>query len=199
MNDQNNKIVDFLFETGMLAKTLRSGFSFLGSGEQSVAEHTNRTTYIGYVLAEMIEGADVSKVIQMCMFHDIAEARVSDLNYVHQKYTDRHESEAVKDLTEPLPFGDKIKNLIHEYEERESLEAKIAKDADNLEFLLSLKEQKDIGNTRAKTWIPSLLKRIKIKEAQNLAEKIIERDSDYWWFNNKNDEWWVSRDGGQEK
>jgi len=193
MDNKYNKIVDFLFETGMLAKTPRSGFSFLGSGEQSVAEHSNRTTYIGYVLAEMIEEADVSKVIQMCIFHDIAEARVSDLNYVHQKYTERHEDRAVKDLTDSLPFGNKIKNLIYEYEERESLEAKIAKDADNLEFLLSLKEQKDIGNKRAETWIPSLVKRIKTKEARDLAEKIIKRDSDNWWFNDKDDEWWVSR------
>ncbi len=197
MDNKYNKIVDFLFETGMLAKTPRSGFSFLGSGEQSVAEHSNRTTYIGYVLAEMIEEADVSKVIQMCMFHDIAEARVSDLNYVHQKYTERHENKAVKDLTDSLPFGNKIKNLIHEYEERESLEAKIAKDADNLEFLLSLKEQKDIGNKRAETWIPSLVKRIKTEEARDLAEKIIKRDSDNWWFHDKDDEWWVSRNSGK--
>lgn len=195
MNDKNNKIVDFLFETGMLAKTPRSGFFFLGSGKQSVAEHSNRTTYIGYVLAEMIDGADVSKVIQMCMFHDIAEARVSDLNYVHQKYTKRYEAEAVKDLTDPLPFGAKIKDIIHEYEERKSIEAIIAKDADNLEFLLSLKEQKDIGNTRADSWISLLLKRFKTEEAKDLAEKITKRDSDRWWFDNEEDEWWVSRNG----
>ena len=39
-------IVDFLFEVGILAKTPRSGFHFLGSGEQSVAEHINRVSYI---------------------------------------------------------------------------------------------------------------------------------------------------------
>jgi len=193
MNNKYDKIADFLFETGMLAKTPRSGFFFLGSGQQSVAEHSNRTTYIGYVLAEMIEGADTSKVIQMCMFHDIAEARVSDLNYVHQKYTKRYEEEAVKDLTNPLPFGEKIKAIIHEYEERESIESVIAKDADNLEFLLSLKEQKDIGNKRVESWIPLLVKRLKTKEAKELAEKIVKTDSDNWWFDDKDDEWWVSR------
>jgi len=193
MDNKYNKIVDFLFEAGMLAHTPRSGFFFLGSGKQSVAEHSNRVAYIGYVLAEMIKDVDTSKVLQMCIFHDIAEARVSDLNYVHQKYTKRYESKAIKDLTDPLPFGNKIKDIIEEYEKRESLEAKIAKDADNLEFLLSLKEQKDIGNTRAESWIPSIIKRIKTKEAQDLANKILERDSDYWWFNDKDDEWWVSR------
>jgi putative hydrolase of HD superfamily len=197
MNDEYNKIADFLFESGMLAKTPRSGFSFLGSGEQSVAEHSNRVAYIGYVLSEMIKDADSSKIIQMCMFHDLAEARVSDLNYVHQKYTKRYESRAVEDLTSSLPFGHKIKDVIEEYEKRETLEAKIAKDADNLEFLLSLKEQKDIGNTRAETWIPSLIKRIKLKESKILAEKITKRDSDYWWFHDKEDEWWISRNNGK--
>ena len=50
MSDFKN-IADFLFEVGMLAKTPRSGFFFLGSGEQSVSEHTTRTIYIGYTLA----------------------------------------------------------------------------------------------------------------------------------------------------
>ena len=46
-----NAIADFLFEVGILSKTPRSGFYFLGSGEQSVAEHINRVTVIGYVLS----------------------------------------------------------------------------------------------------------------------------------------------------
>ncbi len=187
------KIVDFLFEVGMLAKTPRSGFFFLGSGKQSVAEHLNRATYIGFVLAAMDPGADESKVLKMCLLHDIAEARVSDLNYVHQKYTVRREDEAVKDLAASVPFGDRIEAIIDEYERRESKEAKFAKDADNLEFLLSLKEQVDIGNERAKSWIPPLLKRLLTEEARQLAEVIVKTDSDRWWFGDKNDEWWVHR------
>jgi hypothetical protein len=35
-----DSIVDFLFEAGTLAKTPRSWSSFLGSGEQSIAEHS---------------------------------------------------------------------------------------------------------------------------------------------------------------
>src|SRR3989338_11201374 len=120
-----NKIADFLFEVGMLAKTPRSGFFFLGSGEQSVAEHTTRTIYIGYTLAKLAQEPklDLDKVIKMCIFHDLSEARVSDLNYVHQKYTEKKEHEAVKDLTETLPFGQEISDIISEYEIRETLEA----------------------------------------------------------------------------
>src|SRR3989344_3246861 len=173
MDEQElNASADFLFEMGMLAKTPRSGFFFLGSGEQSVAEHLNRATYIGYSLAQLAGDVDVGKVVQMCMFHDISEARISDLNYVHQKYTERHEEKAHDDLVASLPFGGEIKKLIDEYEERKTKEAKITKDADNLELLLSLKEQVDIGNERARTWIPPLMGRLLTDEARQLAEVI---------------------------
>lgn len=193
MEKDTKNIVNFLFEVGMLAKTPRSGFFFLGSGEQSVAEHVNRVSYIGFVLASMDRSADMSKVLKMCLFHDLAEARVSDLNYVHQKYTERKEEKAIEDLAANLPFGEEIRAIVQEYEKRESKEAKFAKDADNLEFLLALKEQVDIGNERAKSWIPSLMKRFCTEEAQQLASVIMDTDSDQWWFGDKNNEWWVSR------
>ncbi len=186
---------DFLFEMGMLAKTPRSGFFFLGSGEQSVAEHINRTAYVGFVLGSLCRDKEVdrSKVVEMCLFHDIAEARVSDLNYVHQKYTQRDEERAIGDLAEKVPFGNDIKALIVEYEAKETIEAKLAKDADQIEFLLALKEQVDIGNERAKTWIAILIKRLKTEEAQQLAEAILTTDSDHWWFAEKDHEWWIKR------
>ncbi|NTV22606.1 MAG: HD domain-containing protein [Candidatus Yonathbacteria bacterium] len=190
-------VADFLFEVGILAKTPRSGFFFLGSGEQSVAEHINRTCYIGYCLAEMAGDVDTGKVVQLCLFHDISESRISDLNYVHQKYTERFEHRAHEDLTASLPFGDKMKALIDEYEERESKEARLAKDADNIEFILSLKEQLDIGNERANTWLPATVKRLKTEEGKNLAERVLTIDSDAWWYGDKEDEWWVSRNNNK--
>lgn len=193
IKNTDEKIVDFLFETGMLAKTPRSGFFFLGSGEQSVAEHTNRVCFIGFALANISGKVDVSKVLEMCLFHDLAEARVSDLNYVHQKYNKKDEESAIKDLTSELPFGGKIDKILHEYETRESYESKLAKDADNLEFILSLKEQVDIGNERAETWIIPAIQRLKTKEAQNLVKTIIKTDSDRWWYGDKKDSWWIDR------
>lgn len=194
MKNDLKKIADFLFEMGMLAKTPRSGFFFLGSGDQSVAEHTNRTVYIGFALASMAIDVNVAKVMQICAFHDIAESRVSDLNYVHQKYNQRQEDKAINDLVSTLPFGQNIKELIDEYEDRKTKEAILAKDADNIEFIISLKEQADIGNIKAKTWIPAAAKRLKSEEAKLLISAILEVDSDHWWFgDDKDDEWWVSR------
>lgn len=191
---RNHKsIVNFLFEVGMLAKTPRSGFYFLGSGEQSVAEHVHRVTYTGFVLAALEKGVDMEKVLKMCLFHDLAEARISDLNYVHQKYTTRYDKKATEDLAKTLPFGDELEEIIEEYEARKTKESIIAKDADNLEWIMSLKEQFDTGNSRAKSWLPSAVKRLKTASAKALAKQILVTNSDEWWFSDKNDEWWVSR------
>ncbi len=186
-------VVDFFFEVGILAQTPRSGFHFLGSGKQSLAEHINRVVFIGYALAQMDGTVDTAQVMKMCLLHDLSESRISDLNYVHQQYTVRKEEEAITDITEPLPFGPDLKQTVEEYEQRTSPESLLAKDADNLEWILSLKEQLDTGNSRAGTWIPSAVKRLKTPVAQQLAEKIIKTNSDHWWFDNPEDEWWVSR------
>ena len=192
MSDLKN-IINFLFEVGILNKTPRSGFHFLGSGEQSVAEHSYRTAVIGYVLGTLDGQVNVGNILKMCLFHDLAEGRVSDLNYVHQKYTKRHEQKAIDDLAETIPFGKDLRDAFVEHEEKKSPEAVYVKDADNLEWILSLKEQMDIGNSRAQDWITSAVKRLKTKLAQDLVEVILQTDSSEWWFGDKNDEWWVSR------
>lgn len=191
--EELKSIADMLFEAGILAKTPRSGFYFLGSGKQSVAEHLNRTAYIGYALAKMNGNVDMEKVLKMCLFHDFHEARTSDLNYVHQKYAKADDKKATDDLASALPFGDDIKNLMEEYEARETLESKIVKDADIIELLLSLKEQMDLGNEKAKSWIPPAIKRLKTKEGKQLAEIIQITDFDNWWFKDKDDKWWIDR------
>lgn len=193
MKKDLKSIANFLFEVGILSKTPRSGFYFLGSGQQSVAEHTNRTVYAGYVLATLHGKADISKVLQMCLFHDLVEARTSDLNYIHQKYAIADEHKALKELVDTLSFGEDILKVLMEYSERKSIEALLAKDADNIEWILSLKEQVDTGSDRAKTWIPASVKRLKTDVAKKLAEQILKTESDEWWFSNKEDEWWVSR------
>ncbi|MDO9081998.1 MAG: HD domain-containing protein, partial [Humidesulfovibrio sp.] len=47
------RLADFLFECGMLRKTPRTGYQFLGTGSENVAEHSFSTAVIGFVLAQM--------------------------------------------------------------------------------------------------------------------------------------------------
>lgn len=174
----------------MLKRTPRTGFQFLGSGAESVAEHIFRTVYIGYTLGRLSENVDAEKLIKMCLFHDLPEARTGDLNYVNKKYVKPDINKAVDDLAETLPFGEEIRELVLEFEEEETTEAKLAHDSDQLELILALKEYKDLGNTYADEWIEFALKRLRTDVARELAGTILETDSSLWWFSDKSD-WWV--------
>lgn len=184
------RIANFLFEAGMLKRTPRTGFQFLGSGAESVAEHIFRTVYIGYTLGRLSKDVDTDKMIKMCLFHDLPEARTGDLNYVNKKYVKADETKAVSDLADTLPFGEEIKELIIEFIRGESPEAQLAHDADQLELILALKEYKDLGNTYADEWLDFAIKRLKTDTARELAKTILETDSSLWWFSDKSD-WWI--------
>ncbi len=184
-------IVNLLFEAGMLKRTPRTGLQFLGTGSESVAEHAFRVTFIGYVLARMKKDVDEAKLIKMCLLHDLHEARTGDLNYMNKKYVKVDEKKAIKDLTKALPFGDDISNSVEEFNSGKSKEALLANDADQLDLILMLKENKDLGNKYADEWISFALKRLKTETAKELAEKILDTDSTHWWFEDKSD-WWIN-------
>ena len=185
------RTVEFLFEAGMLKKTPRTGFQFLGSGAESVADHSFRTTILGYVLATMENGADIDKTVRMCLFHDLPEARTGDHNYVNKKYVTVDEEKAILDQTRDLPFGNDIVNLTHEFNAATTLEARIAKDADQLDLILELKGQLDSGNPNAKEWLVYALKRLCTKSGKAMGHEIMASKSDAWWFDNDAD-WWVN-------
>ena len=139
-------IVNLLFEVGMLKKTPRSGFQFLGSGCESVAEHTLSTLFIGYTLCKLESDVDELKVLKICLVHDLPEARTGDMNYVNKKYVTVDEEKVVRELAEPLFFGDEIRSSISEFNEKKTKESLIAHDADQLSLILQLKEYGDLGN-----------------------------------------------------
>jgi putative hydrolase of HD superfamily len=180
-------ITNLLFEARILKEIPRSGFHFLGSGHESVAEHSFLTTFIGYVLSCMHSGVDELKLIQMCLLHDLAEARIGDLNYVHRRYVVADENKAVTDLTRDIPFGPAIQGLLEAFDAGETLEAQLARDADQLALILELKALCDAGYKGPETWVPHVVKRIQTKVGQDLAKQVLETASDAWWFEEKGD------------
>jgi 5'-deoxynucleotidase YfbR-like HD superfamily hydrolase len=184
-------LANFFFEVGMLKRTPRTGFQFLGSGAQSVAEHSFRTAIIGYTLARMDGQVDAGRVVQLCLFHDVPEARIGDLNYVAKKYVQADERRAVEDLARTLPFGDEYRQTLDEFGAGASREAQLAHDADQLEMILALKEYKDLGNQYADEWYPFSVRRLRTDLARRLAETIWMTDSTRWWFDDDS-EWWVT-------
>ena len=184
-----NKIINFFFEMGMLKKTPRSGFQFLGSGRESVADHSFRVAMIGFALARMDGSVDPFKVVCLCLVHDLPEARTGDQNYVNKRYVTVDEAGAMADLADSLPFGDELKELLKEYRGSETAEARLVHDADVLDLILELKEQNDLGNSYAVKWIHFARQRLVTSIAKEIAEEILTTDSTDWWFKG-HDEWW---------
>ncbi len=176
LKDALGAVARFFFEMGMLKRTARSGFQFLGSGKESVADHSFRVAVIGYALARLTGHPDPYKVVCLCLFHDIAEARTGDMNYVNKQYVTVHEAKAVRDLTSPLPFGDELRAFMEEYREGTSEAARLAHDADQLDLLLELKQQKDLGNAYADDWIRYAVERLQTPVGLRTARVILETD-----------------------
>lgn len=185
-------ITNFIYEAGNLAKTPRSGFWLLGSGTQSVAEHTVRTIYITYCLCKLTPNVDFYKAVMMALVHDFGEGRTSDHNYVHQKYGRLSEDKAMDELSQTMPFGDEIKNWYKESGAKVTMESKLVKDADQLEWLASLREEESRGNTKAHRWALIAEKRIKTEAGKKIAKMLLRTHPDEWWFDAK-DPWWVDR------
>lgn len=175
------RITRFFYEMGTLQRMPRTGHIYLGSGTATVAEHVFRTAMIGYTLA-LIEGADCGKVLLMCQFHDVEEARTGDLNYLQQRYVNSDDKKALKHTLEGLPFENDIHALIDEYRSLETKEALVAKDADALELACLLKEELDKGNKQAGVWLENVKERIKTDGAKKLYQEICDTEYYDWWY-----------------
>ncbi|WP_419781328.1 HD domain-containing protein [Maridesulfovibrio sp.] len=192
--DKMTRLADFLFEVGMLRKTPRTGYQFLGSGSESVAEHSHRVAVLGYVLADMA-GADMARTVFMCLFHDLHEARTGDFNYVNRIYNRSYRDRSLRHTLAGTGLEDKIFPHWEELEECETIESKLAQDADQLDFILNLKEEKDMGNPYAAKWLESALKRLRTEEGQQLADTIAETDHKDWWYLGPPTSWWENKNG----
>lgn len=189
------RLADFFHEAGMLRHTPRSGYRFLGSGRESVAEHSHRAAIIGYALARLT-GADPARTALLCLFHDLAEARTGDLNYVQQLYCTAGEERALADATAGTGLEEDILGFHAEFEARGTPEAVLAKDADQLDLILNLKRESDLGNPYAAKWLENALPRLRSARARELAEVIRSTDHTDWWFLGQNPDWWSERKRG---
>jgi putative hydrolase of HD superfamily len=178
-------LANLFFEARMLKEIPRSGFHFLGSGHESVADHTFMTTLIGYVLSQIVPEANGLRLLQMCVIHDLTEARTGDLNYVQKLYLSVDSARAIEDLTQPLPFGRAVADLVEEFNAGTTLEAQLARDADQLSLIVELKALSDTGNNGPETWLPHVVGRVKTSAGQSLAKEVLNTASDEWWFKNK--------------
>ncbi len=176
-------IADFIYESGIHSKTPRSGLWFLGSGKQSVAEHLFRTALIAYALCYLTPAANKERVLFMSLVHDFGEGRTSDLNYVHQRYGRLAERHALEDIAQAVPFGRDILAAYIEEQARETLEAKIVKDADRLEWLATLREEETQGNKKAHEWAAGICPKLMTPAGKKIGKMLLKTNPDSWFLN----------------
>lgn len=177
-------LVRLLQETTLLSSIERSGFKFLGRGNQSVAEHSFQTAWVAMALAKIVQSpVNLLRLLQICLSHDLLEGRTGDLNYVNKRYLEVDHSKLLEDFKAGGLLHEDVSNLINEYEKNESIEARLAHDADKIELILTLKKEVDLGNPKATDWIERLKTRLITSEAKSLANAITDEHFDSWWQN----------------
>lgn len=180
------KIVAFLFEVGTLRKLVRAHRQTLLTDDLSdnISSHSFRVAMIGRILASL-EKADKYKVIMMCLFHDLSESRTGDQNWVNKSYVKVFEEEVFNSQLSDLPETEELSLLVKEYERRESLEAKVAKDADIIDQILLLREYSWQGNKEADDWLKGReqMKLLYSRTAKKVAREIYKQKPHYWWNN----------------
>lgn len=182
-------LTSFLFEASALKRVLRAGQQALfeiDAGD-NVASHSFLTALVALFLAERLE-ADSGRVVKMAILHDLDEARTGDRNWINRRYIDLSEEAVRKEQVRGLPSFSKMEALSTEYEKRETLEAKIVKDADYLAQIISLKERAAGGNKEAERWLENSKeytprKSLQTEAAGELAEEIIGHNPARWWEN----------------
>ncbi len=177
------RLSKLLFEAALLKRIERTGYYYLGTGKENIASHSFGVIFCTYLLCKIFEGkVDEKKALLMSLWHDFPEARTGDFNAVNKLYNKADEERALQESLKNLPFAKEVLQVFEEYRKGESLEAKIVHDADTLDLIVQLKEQKDLNNPFAERWINYAKRRLLLEESKVLAEAIIETEWCSWWL-----------------
>lgn len=124
----------------------------MNSDFANVSEHIFRVAWIALILAKYENVKNTDKLLKMALVHDITESRTGDVNYVSRQYTERKEYKAISDILKDTSLEKEFIDLWEECEKKETIEAKIIKDADNLDVDFELREQAIRGGVLNKTF-----------------------------------------------
>jgi 5'-deoxynucleotidase YfbR-like HD superfamily hydrolase/biotin operon repressor len=172
----------FLFEMGHLKNLPRSGWLLLGVPQpESVAEHSFRVGVVGITLAAL-EGADVGRTAALALMHDAHETRIGDVPSVGRAYVTTAAPEAVtahQTAAMPADAAKVLRGLTDEYEANETLEARLAHDADKIETLLQAIEYQALGHDAA-AWRETSIAALRTDAGRQLAQAVGAADPRWW-------------------
>lgn len=153
----NDSLLDLLLELQALDRVPRMGWALRGVPEaESVAEHSFHVALLVWLLAPRVPEVDAGRAVGMALLHDLAEVRLGDLPRVAGRYFPpgakaAAETAAEAELLAPLPAD--AGELVSEYHEGTSPEARLVKACDKLQLMLKATVYEDWGATAlAKFW-----------------------------------------------
>ena len=153
---ESAKIISFLAELMRLKAVPRMGWLLRGVRDvESVADHSFGVAFTAMLLSDLAQRQglepNVEKILRMALLHDLTEARTGDLPNTVKRYFDKGtlhaaDERAADEMLSALgAIGEEYLLLWQEYEQRESLEARIVKAADKLDLLLQAREYEKGG------------------------------------------------------
>ncbi len=180
------RVVQAIYESDSLRGIERSHRQVLltRDGSDNIAAHEGVTAKIGVHLATL-EKANPFVVAIMVLFHDDPETRTGDQNWVHKRYVASNETQIRQEQFSGLPNEDVLLQITQEYDERITLESKVAKDADLLHQIVLLRCYAQSGNIEAKRWLQDQgqLKRIATNNGKLIAKELYRQSPNSWWKN----------------
>ena len=149
-------ILSFIEEIGILKSLPRTGWLIHGiKNGESIADHCYRMTLLSMVLADTLVAKgmkiDTEKVMRLSLLHEIAEARIGDipftvLTYIPEEVKEIGERKAVTSMLEKFgSIGKWYQELWEEFEQNETIEAKLVRAADKLELMIQVLEYEKLG------------------------------------------------------
>ncbi len=177
------EIINFFFEIAHLTRVPRRGLSVIGiENTWSVAEHSFLAAEIAYVLGKL-EKADPQKTALIALFHDNAEARIDDRHLIYKCYfnKEKEERKAFLDQIKRLPGKKDIISFFEEFNQGNSKEGIVAKDAEILACAIEVKTYLDQGNEEAEIFLKRYKTLLKTKSAKKIFLALEKRNITNWW------------------
>ena len=134
--------LDILHTAERLKDTLRHSTTS-GGRPESVAEHSWRVSLMALLLRHEFPGADMDRVVRMCLIHDLGECFTGDIPAFEKTQGDQaREDRLLAEWVAALPpeLSRDFADLYREMEAQETIEAKLYKALDKLEALIQHNE-----------------------------------------------------------
>lgn len=141
--------IEFLKAAEALKDTLRSGRTSSGR-QESTAEHSWRLALFATVLQDELAGLDFTRVLMLCLVHDLGEALGGDVPataLADPAEKSARERRDLATLLEPLPepVRGRLMAVWEEYELGVTPEAKLVKGLDKLETIVQHNQGRNAG------------------------------------------------------